>query len=243
MIDDEPGIASALVELLKKQNDIEVVAVGNSIAEAESHINTHQPDVLFLDILLGNNTAFELLDRYQEKHFQTIFTTAHSNFAIQAIRAGAFDYLLKPIGSTQLSKTLERLKQGQEHQQTEPRYQLTRNYLNGNCQQIALPDSDGFRFVQIADIVRIKAQGNYCDIFFSNGDKFTVTRKLKTFDGFLSLHGFCRVHHSHMINLSHLQQYSKTDGGKVTVSDGETIYVSKLYKNQFLEAIGSVKRV
>lgn len=243
VIDDEPGIAKALVQLLEKQNNIEVVAVGNSLSEAEECIKAYEPDILFLDILLGNNTAFELLDRYKEKPFQTIFTTAHSNFAIQAIRAGAFDYLLKPIGSVQLSKTLERLHQGMEAPQTEPRYQLTREYLDGNCRQIALPESDGFRFVQITEIVRIKAQGNYCDIFFANGDKFTVTRKLKTFDSFLSHYGFCRVHHSHMINLSHLIQYSKADGGKVTVSDGEVIYVSKLYKDHFLRAIGDVKRV
>jgi len=243
VIDDEPRLASALEKMLNKQHNIEVVGVGNSLAEAAEYIETCEPDVLFLDILLGNNTAFELLDRYEEKPFQTVFTTAHSNFAIQAIRAGAFDYLLKPIGRVQLSKTLERLNNGSELLHTEPRYQLTRQYLEGNCRQIALPESDGFRFVQVSDIIRIKAQGNYCDIFFTNREKLTVTRQLKTFDGFLSHHGFCRVHHSHMINLSHLLQYSKADGGKVTVSDGEVIYVSKLYKEHFLRAIGDVKRV
>lgn len=242
IIDDEPNVASALEKLLQKENDLEVVAIGHSVREASHYIEEYQPDLLFLDIMLSNSTAFELLDQYDEKLFEIIFTTGYSDFAIQAIKAGAFDYLLKPIGRTQLSKTLERLAQNREKEvNTQLRYQVTREYMEGRCEQIALPEFDGCRFVKVTDIVRIKAQGNYCDVYFRDGQKLTVTRQLKVFEEFLSPFGFCRVHHSHMVNPDFVHKYSKVDGGKIRMVCGEEIYISKSYKDRFLNTIGTIR--
>lgn len=242
IVEDEPRVAMALETLLQKESGFEVVAVEHGVSEAAQAIEEHHPDLLFLDIMLSNSTAFELLDQFDEKPFDVIFTTGYSDFAIQAIRAGAFDYLLKPIGGGQLKKTLTRLLESRKKDtSTQQRYMITKGYLEGQCEQIALPEFDGCRFVKANEIVRIKAQGNYCDVYFEDGQKLTVTRQLKVFEEFLSPLGFCRVHHSHMVNPLYVRQYSKVDGGKIRMEGGEEIYISKSYKEGFLHTIGMIR--
>lgn len=244
IVDDEPNAALALKNLLQKEKDIEVIGVEHNTEGALECLEKHQPNLLFLDILLGNTTAFELLDQCDEKTFEIIFTTGHSNFAIQAIRAGAFDYLLKPIRTKQLEASLKRLAAlPKKTVNQNERYEVASNYLNGICEQIALPETDGCRFVNVQDIVHIRAQRNYCDLHFIDGLKLTVTRQLKVFAEFLEPFGFCRIHHSHAINLRHLVQHSKSDGGKVVMADGVEILVSKLYKENLLDSIASIRKI
>ena len=244
IVDDEPDAADALLRHIKEDGRLAVIGIAYTVKEAFTMITEKNPKVVFLDIVLGNHTAFELLEKYEKPNFETIFTTAYGHFAIQAIRAGAFDYLLKPVLPKQLKEVLRRLEErtGKEWQ-LEPRYQLIKEYVQGDYGQIAIPDVSGFRFLKIKEIIHIHAQGNYCDVYTSDTQKVTVTRKLKTFDSVLSSHGFCRIHNSHIINLAALSRYLKGDGGQVVMNNGQTIYVSKLYRKSFLAAIEHFKKL
>ena len=221
-----------------------MVATAYTIDEASDCINRYTPDLVFLDILLGDQCAFDLLDQYPQKAFETIFTTAHHQFAIDAIKAGAFDYLLKPINQRDLKQSISQLSLKQvQVSELQDRYELTKDYLEGRVERIALPDIEGFEIVNLADIVHIKAQGNYCDIHFADGRVKTITRKLKSFESFLSQSRFCRVHHSHVINLAQIKKYLKADGGKVIMSNGTEIFISKLYRERFFQGIDQIRKV
>lgn len=244
VIDDETDAIDAMLPLLEQQGVFSVVGTAKNIKEAQVLIDREKPQLLFLDIVLENHTAFELLDRYKRPFFETVFTSAYSHFAIQAVRAGAFDYLLKPVVAKQLEDLTERLlARAQVEQQRASRYQLMSEYVNGVCDQIAVPDAEGFQFIKVQDIEHIRAQGNYCELHLAHHPKITVTRKLKVFESVLAPHGFCRVHHSHLINLSAMTKYLKGDGGKVILRNGDTVYISKLYKQPFLKAIEDFKKL
>lgn len=244
IIDDEPDALNALSELIEENGKLRIIGRATDVKEAHQIISETKPQLVFLDIVLGNHTAFELLEKYDRPQFETIFTSAYGHFALQAIRAGAFDYLLKPVLPKQLANAVNRfLERHKEPSQFGPRYQLVNEYIGGNCEQIAIPDSSGFRFLKVAEIVHIQAQGNYCDVYLTNGQKITVTRKLKTFESVLCAHGFCRIHNSHLINLAELSRYLKGDGGQVVMNNGETIYISKLYRPTFLVAIENFKKL
>lgn len=243
IVEDELPLAHNLIELLKTDTSLQIEAVAENITEATAAIEQYKPELVFLDVVLGESTAFDLLDKFPQKNFHIVFTTAHSHFAIQAIRAGAFDYLLKPVTDEQIGRTLDKFYALKGNTHLPGRYALTKQYLKGNCEQIALSDSNGFRFVNTDDIVHIKAHGNYSDITLLSGEIITITRKLKAFDEVLSAHGFCRVHLSHLINLKHMKKYFKSDGGKVEMVNGATIYISKFYKPSLLKAIAHLAKI
>lgn len=243
IVEDELPLANNLVELLTIDTSLRIEAVAENLADATNAIEHHKPELVFLDVVLGESTAFDLLDKFPKKDFHIVFTTAHSHFAIQAIRAGAFDYLLKPVTEEQIGKTLDRFHSTKGDTNQVDRYSVTKQYLKGNCEQIALSDSNGFRFVNTDDIVHIKAHGNYSDITMLSGEVVTITRQLKVFDEVLSPHGFCRIHLSHLVNLKHMKKYTKSDGGKVQMVNGAVIYISKFYKPQFLKAISHLAKI
>lgn len=244
VVDDESDAALALVEVLKHETEIEVLGIGTSMLHGDELLHRYKPDILFLDIMLGDSTGFDLLERQESKPFHTVFTTAHSHFAIHAIKAGAFDYLLKPITQAHVHKVVERLKNIDSAKSLlEPRYKLAKDHLNGSYSKIALPEAHGYQIVDAQTIAHVQAQGNYCDLHFTDGAKMTVTRKLKSFEALLEPFDFVRIHHSHLINLNQLKKYSRLDGGKVQMLRGETIYISRFYKDTFLSAFQKVKKL
>jgi two-component system LytT family response regulator len=101
-------------------------------------------------------------------------------------------------------------------------------------QRIALPVGDGLVFVAVADIVRLESDSNYTRFFLSNKEKILVSRTMGHFETLLERQNFCRVHHSHLINMAQIRRYIKTDGGYVEMSDGSKVEISRRKKDDFM---------
>lgn len=242
IVEDESDNLESLVDLVQNHEKLNLCGSATSVTTGVEMIVEHAPNLVFLDVMLGNATSFDLLEQLDEVNFEIIFTTGHSQFAIQAIKWGAFDYLLKPIGQKQFAQAIERLEQ-KRVLLPQSRYALVQDLSSGTSKRIALPETNGFSIVEIDDIVHIQAQGNYCDVFFQNGSKSTVTRKLREFEELLVNYNFCRAHHSHLVSLYHIQKFSKKDGGVISLSNGQTVYLSRAYKTNFLEHLNKFKKI
>lgn len=240
IIDDETRSRESL-EILVKENckNVEVVAMADGVAAGLESIKANKPDLLFLDIELQDGTGFDLLEKSDGANFHVIFTTAFENYALKALKMSAVDYLLKPINADELVAAINKAEEIKSKEKTDRNFELLLQNLQNNTgkHKIALPTSEGLTFINVNEIIRCKADGSYTHFFFKDRKKILVSKKIKEYEELLSPYNFVRVHHSHLVNLDEVTKYVRGDGGYVVMSDGETVYVSKRKKEDFMSAL------
>jgi two-component system LytT family response regulator len=166
-----------------------------------------------------------------------VFTTAFDTFALRAFRYHAADYLLKPVAPTELSNTVERLK----NQIFSPREQLLESLKNSfkvqKVDRIAISTAEGITFLEVAHILRLESDGNYTTFFTEQGEVIIASRGISDFEDLLPNSDFCRVHQSHVVQLRHVRKFLKEDGGYALMSNGHKIPVSRRKKDVFLDLL------
>lgn len=233
IIDDEKHGRDYISLLLNKEfPEIRIGFEASSVEEAYVYLTRNSPDILFLDIQLGDGTAFDLLSKFKEITSQIIFITAFEHFAIQAIKNGATDYLLKPIKKIDFIIAVNKALDNIRKMQPAPPNSVLQD------QKIILSTLQGFKIVDIADIVHCEADSSYTTFYLVNKLKIMVSKTLHEFEPVLLGHNFFRIHHKHLINIAHLQEYIKGRGGQVVMSDCSVLDVSFRRKSDFLYKIG-----
>jgi len=180
LVDDEKHALETLEwELKQSKMDIEIVGKFDSSQEALIFLKKHTPDVLFLDIEMPFMNGFELLEALGQIDFEVIFTTAYDQFALNAFKVSALDYLLKPVDRSELEEALIKAKNADAGRATREQLQFLAQKLKGENNKVALPSFEGLEFVELEDIVRCKSDSNYTNIHLVNGDKILVSKTLK----------------------------------------------------------------
>lgn len=238
IVEDELAAVNALSAYLKKYcPQVELVGMAHQAREAIALLNDLKPDLVFLDVELPYGNAFDVLEGCREINFETIFVTAYSEYALKALNQSAAYYLLKPVAIEELIIAVNKV-----HQQILEKDGLDRNKFllenakaDHNNQKLILPTIDGFEVVHRRQIIRLKGNGNFTDVFLKDGSKKMVCRFLKHFEELLEP-PFVRIHKSHIINIDHVARYHKGAGGYVVLQDGSEIEVSATYKEHFLNS-------
>jgi two-component system LytT family response regulator len=241
IVDDEMKSRESLKKIIQSFcENVEVLATCQNVNEAFDSIKTLKPDLVFLDVQMQGETGFDLLTMFSKVNFDIIFTTAHSEYAIKAIKYSAIDYLLKPIDVDDLQAAIDKVRKKQNGNMFERMQQLLQNVKSNSPEnyKLALPTSEGLTFIRVNDVLYLKASGNYTEIFMHDGQKYLVSRHLKEYDDLLADQNFFRIHHSSLINLNYIKNYVRGDGGYVVMSDNVTLDVSRRKKDDFLEKIG-----
>ncbi|HVV56607.1 MAG TPA: LytTR family DNA-binding domain-containing protein [Mucilaginibacter sp.] len=240
IIDDEQHCTDRLASLLDRycRQSISLEGSYGSVEEGLQGIAETQPDLVFLDIQLGELTGFDLLGRLPEIGFEVIFTTAYDSYAIKAFKFSAVDYLLKPIDPDDLLQAVGKLQKVMYTHELSAKFDtLLHNLKNGSgvSKRITIPTAKGLVFVPVSDIVRCEADINYTTVYLKDKQQIVVAKTLKEFEEMLSEHNFFRVHNSHLISLDHIKSYQKGKGGYVILDDNTPIEVSTRRKDLFLK--------
>jgi two-component system LytT family response regulator len=242
IVDDEAHCIERLKELLSEEwsHKFQVLASFSSVEEAQKNIPSLNPDLLFLDVQIHEKTGFDLLRNLRPIKMPVIFTTAYDKFAVEAFRFSALDYLLKPVDKDDLSVALEKFQESAAYQNADKRIEvlLANLALLGNSgKRIMIPNTNGFEIVNTDDILRCESQINYTHIHLRDKSKMLVAKTLKEFEDMLKPYGFCRLHNSHLVNLSCIKSYNKGKGGAVILSDGTYIQVSTRRKEELMRML------
>lgn len=239
IIDDEKYCRNGLNLMLGKYCEgIEVVAMCVNGKEGIRAIEQHQPDLVFLDIEMPGMNGFEMLQHCGGHDFGIIFTTAYNEYAIQAIRHSALDYLLKPIDKDELIRALERAKLSKSVKPAGRINELLDIIAMGkDFGKIALPTLEGLMIINVNDIVYCESESAYTKFIFTDKKCITVSKVLKDAEMLLHEKGFFRVHNSYLINLKYISRYIRGNGGEVIMSDGKNIPVSRTKRQDFLNRL------
>jgi two-component system LytT family response regulator len=239
IIDDEKSSRDTLRGFIENYcEEIEILDEAESAEKGIEQIKNLHPDLIFLDIELPLGSGFDLLEACGQGNFEVIFTTAHDQYALQAIKVCALDYLLKPISATDLINAVSKIRQRGLSKTTSPQigaFVENISNLNKQLSNIVLPTFDGFIVVKISEIIRCEAEKNYTNFILVNNEKILVSKTLKEFEELLHNMDFIRVHQSHLINAAHVQRYIKGAGGYVQMSDDSIIEVSRRKKELLIE--------
>lgn len=236
IVEDESAAREVLKNYLAKYcPQIEIVGEAHNFKEAIPLLHAVQPQLVFLDVEMPFGNAFDVLEACKNLQFETIFVTAFSEYSLKALNQSAAYYLLKPISIEELVIAVNKV-----HQQIINHIIFNRNKIivenfketQPEKQQVILPTMEGFEVVKMEDIIRLKGNGNFTDLFLQNGAKKMVCRFLKHFSEILPF-PFIRVHKSHIINMNFVKAFNK--GGYITMLDDSEIEISATYKDEFLK--------
>ena len=236
LIDDEPRGLSSLEKLLEVHcPKTEVVGTCTSVDSAKDMILKLQPELVFLDIAMPVKNGFELLKEINNPNFEVIFVSAHDQFLIDAFHFSAIDYLLKPIDEDLLIHAVQHAaKRINEKSSGKNIEVLIHNMQHLNklyAMKLCLHSLKGFIVVELNDILFAESSGNYTNFCFSNRSAVCTTKTLSEYESLLSDAGFVRVHKSFIINLIHVKEYVRGEGGTVVLTDGKEVEVSRRKKD------------
>lgn len=214
LVDDEAKARDLLRNMLNVHcPQVEVLAEAENVKDAIQAIHEHQPNIVFLDIEMPRISGLELPSFFkpEDLNFNIIFVTAYSEYAVQAFRLSACDYLLKPVDPSDLRTAVEKASAKQE-QQSGTFETLRANMDTESSKRLALPHATGMHFVELNDVVQFEADGSYTHVHLMNGDKYTVSQRLRVYDELLEKNlDFFRIHRAHLINMTLVQSYSRAE--------------------------------
>jgi len=233
LVEDEPsGMDNLRWKLQNNCPEVEIVAECSSGKEAIRAIKMHLPDLLFLDIRLGDMSGFDVLEAIKHPTFELIFTTSYDEYAIQAIKNSALDYLLKPIDEDELLDAVSKARQKQKSSST-----------SGSAPEVPVaprfgfPITTGQQFIELSEVIYAQAEDNVALVYLKEGNPLKISRSLGWLEEELESFGFCRIHHSYLINLRAMTEYIRNEGGFVIMQGGKAISISRRRKDDFLKAL------
>lgn len=237
IIDDEVHCAETLEWQLKNFcPTVELIGVYSSPTEGLGAIVSLKPDLVFLDIEMPKMNGFQLLKSLDKVEFGVIFTTAFDQFAVQAFKVSAIDYLVKPIDDDELISAIGKAsKRTPENSAVSVDFLLEQLQENKLSNRLFLPTLNGLEFVNKETVLRCESDSNYTTVHFEKEDKMVISKTLKEFEDLLPENHFFRVHNSHIINLMHVQKYVRGDGGHLIMKNGDIVPVSRAKKHLLLE--------
>ncbi|HTS45707.1 MAG TPA: LytTR family DNA-binding domain-containing protein [Puia sp.] len=242
IVDDEPDGIRTLKKLLELNcPEVEIAACCASVDVAKHRLDEIHPDIVFLDVQMPGKSGLEMLAELTVKNFEVIFVTAHHEYMLQALQFSAVDYLMKPVDEDRLVEAVQRVKKRMKQEKSPGQTEaLLHNITKAGTpmeMRLCLPTLKGFTIVKLEEIIYCEAQRSYTIFRLINNKNIMISKPLFDYDKLLSDTTFLRIHKSFLINLMHIKEYIRGEGGTVVMSNGMEIEVSRRKKELFLSKV------
>lgn len=246
IVDDELNCRDNLRMIINDYcPELEIIGMADSAQKARDLINEHKPELVFLDIKMPKEDGFQLLQSFPQRDFSVVFTTAYNEYALQAFKADAVDYIEKPIGLDELRAAVKKVIRinpnlNLDYSVTVENTDNKKTVFKDN-EKISLATRDGFTVVKNDEIVHLEASDNYTMIYMTDGRKFLSCKNIKVYEESLNIEVFFRVHKSHIINVKHhLKGFTRNNGNSVQLSNGKLIPVARRKMSEFMDIINKI---
>ena len=242
IIDDEQPARDSLELMLTRYfpEKIKVVGKAESLKEGVFAIYKQNPDLVFLDIEMPVENGFKIFDYFQQVTFSLIFTTAYKEYAINAIKVAALDYILKPVGVEDLKETISLYEKRQLSGIPVDRIEKLISTLNpgsGNIAKVVLPTFQGFQIEKVNAIIYCEADQNYTRVHTIGGGELLISKPINVIGNMLPANLYYRIHKSHLVNLDYIKSYSRVEGFHVILENGTKLDVAYRRNDDFIKAL------
>lgn len=241
LVDDEQKALDTLSNALTTFFDnVDICGTASNVQDAYDGILAKQPQLVFLDVEMGAESGFQLLEKFAEINFEVAFVTGHEEFALKAIKFSALDYIIKPAGISELKTLLQKVETTAASTPRNRRVkQMFGNFgtTSKGEQKIAIATTHGYEFIKVSHILYILSIEGYCEFFLAGNKKILSSKSLRFYDSLLTEYGFYRVHHATLINLAYVQAFYKKSGGIIKMENGEEFDVARSRKDQLLNLL------
>ncbi len=245
LVDDELILLSGLQIMLQQLcPQINVLTTSTNVEDAKKKIISLKPQLLFLDINMPGKSGFDLLNEIDTENIEIIFITAHNSYALQAFKYSAIGYILKPVDEDELVeavlKAVKKIEDSQWKNGLDSFMHNIKATTKPQEMKLCIPSVTGFQVIEIKDIIVCIAEGAYTNFILTDNKKIMASRPLLDYEQLLEDNSFIRVHKSNLINVNHVKQYLRGEGGSVILSNGMEIEVSRRKKEHFIEMMKTV---
>ncbi len=244
IIDDEDAQRNVVRNLLNsKFSNIKISGEAMNVDEGLYVLKTLKPDIAFLDVELTDGTSFDILRKLPKIEFKIIFITGYKDFAVEAFKFSAIDYILKPINSAEFENAVQKaITEMNIHNQALKLDALFTNFQNiaQETKKIVLKTQESIYLVNVQNIIHCQSDNSYITFYINDGRKILVVGSLKDYEEMLLPFGFFRPHQSHLINLNFITRFDKKDGGYIVLSDNSEIPISQRKRQQFFEVFDNL---
>lgn len=246
LVDDEKPVREALREMLRGFPQIQVLGEASSLPEAVREIHRLKPQLVFLDIEMPGYTGLQLLEFFnpQDISFDIVFVTAYSEYAIQAFKISAFDYLLKPVNRQELAQMLSRYESHKDRQKVSERMTLLREVLHQESpgRKIAISSANGITFIDLEEVELLEAAGAYTTVLLENGEQIVSSKPIGEFESLLENDSrFFKTHRSYMVHFKYVKSLQTKEGDQVLMKNGTLVPLSRYRKKAFEAYIKDMK--
>ncbi len=244
IVEDEKATQKYLEHFMASHfPQVVMLGVADGVSEAIDAITLQQPDMIFMDVEIKRGDCFDVLDAVGELRSELIFITAFNEFAVNAFKARAFDYLLKPLEDAQLTQSvgrcLERINQKKISGHMAGLQKIIQQ-SDLTLRHFSIHTTEGVEFVPLGKLLYVQAKGNYTQLYLQDGSKQLLSRQLKEVADELPVHSFLRIHNSYIINMIHVKKYIKGRGGSILMTNDVALPVSETRKQELLLKLGAV---
>lgn len=232
IVEDKAYIRKGLINLLETvETNVEIIGECASVSEAVVVSKACRPELIFLDINLVDGTGFDFLDQTEHLGFKTIFITAYEEFALKALKAGAVDYLLKPVDVEELELALKKIKNLPIAEQKQQIHTAKKVWYQDDA-TLVLSLSDSFQVINLHELLYCESDKGYTTFYLANDKKYVASKPLKEYEKTLERSNFTRPHQSYMVNLKFIDKYDKS--GIIYLKNGRKVPVSSRKKEAFI---------
>jgi len=244
IIEDEPAVRKEIEWLLQQETQFNLLGSASSVAESMVLIKATKPELILMDIQLTDGTAFDILNQLEEIPFKIIFITAYNHFAVNAIKFGALDYLLKPLDDTEFKAALSKIATDGINLLSAQAQQIAllktqNNVAESNLEsRIVLHTLEYVQILQLSEIIYCQSEGGYTNFFLSEGRRIMISKPLKFYDDLLPEKWFLRAHQSYLVNISFVDKFLKS--GTIVLKNKTEIPVSGRRKDYIIQRINQV---
>lgn len=238
IIDDEPEHIATLQSLIKEQAPfIDILATANSVNTGYECLQKHKPELVFLDIVLGSSTSFDLLEQLEEYNFNIVFTTSHEAFALRAYDYPSLYYLVKPINKKAFSKAMDKIQASPMNFGAKEQVKDAQQVSNWASAKLAIPDRKGIRYIDQKDINYLKSAGSYTEVYLKDGNKSVISQRLGLVLERLIPENFVRVHKKYVVNLNEVAYFENGKPACVYLKNSDHVSISASYKEDLLKRL------
>lgn len=244
LIDDEERVRQAIAQLLELYHpECEIVASCSSLSSAIAIIRQNPPDAVLVDVEIGHENGFDIFKAFPKPAFKVIFITAYQQYAIQAFRFAALDYLLKPIQAELLAETLKRADDELQREKLNLRLDAFLHNISSPPKagkKIVLKTTGSIHLVELKDIMYCEADRGYTNFYLADKSRIMVSTTLGEYEELFEACGYCRIHQSYLLNLTYFKRYDKADGGMAILKDNTSLPVATRKKEQLLQKLSEL---